>query len=51
VGSTSVAFIDPETSMTSMTVASSRGTRTVACGRASATSRAAIAERYRNVEM
>ena len=49
VGSTSSAFIERETSIASTTVASSRGTLTTACGRAtpttiavSATSRIAI---------
>jgi hypothetical protein len=45
VGSTSVAFIDPDTSMTRTTVACSLGTATVACGRPSPTSIAARASR------
>jgi hypothetical protein len=40
VGSTSSAFIDPDTSMTSMTVASSRGTGTRAIGLAAPSSSA-----------
>ncbi len=46
VGETSVAFIEPETSMVRMTVASSRGTGTIIVGRASPMSSAAMAPRY-----
>jgi hypothetical protein len=45
VGSTSVAFIEPDTSITRMTVACSLGTRARAWGRARLTSRAARASR------
>ena len=45
VGSTSVAFIDPDTSMTRMMVACSLGTRARAWGRARLISRAARASR------
>ncbi|HYJ73882.1 MAG TPA: hypothetical protein VE265_15560 [Actinomycetota bacterium] len=45
VGSTSVAFIDPDTSMTRMIVACSLGTRASAWGLARLTSRAARASR------
>ena len=47
VGSTSSAFIDPETSITSMTVASSRGTGTRAIGRAAPSSSAVRASTSR----
>ena len=52
VGATSVAIIEPETSIARMIVASSRGTATIADGRASATTSAAIGdqvERRRDV--
>ena len=42
-GSTSVAFIEPETSVTIITVAARCGAATVRCGRASATTIAASA--------
>ena len=45
LGLTSVAIIEPETSMVRMTVASSRGTSTVIDGRASAMPSAAMATR------
>ena len=45
VGDTSVARIEPETSMARTTVASSRGTGTTIVGRASPISSAAIAAR------
>jgi hypothetical protein len=45
VGRTSVAFIDPDTSMTRTMVACSLGTRARAWGRARLTSRAARASR------
>ncbi len=45
VGCTSVAFIEPDTSITSMTVACSLGTRVTACGRAIPSSSAASASR------
>ncbi len=45
VGATSVAFIDPDTSMTRMIVACSLGTRASAWGLARLTSRAARASR------
>jgi hypothetical protein len=47
VGSTSSAFMDPDTSMISMTVASSRGTGTRAIGRAAPSSRAVRARTRR----
>ena len=43
LGSTSVACMEPDTSVTSTTAARSTGTATVACGRASATASAASA--------
>ena len=46
VGSTSVAFIEPDTSMASITVASSRGTATTIDGRARPRTRKATAVRY-----
>ena len=49
VGSTSVAVIERETSIVSITVASSRGTWSVIDGRARATTRNVIAPRYRAV--
>ena len=45
VGDTSVAFIDPDTSIVRMMVASSRGTGTIKVGRARPMSSAAIAPR------
>ena len=42
-GATSVAIIEPETSIARMIVASSRGTATIADGRASPMTSAAIA--------
>ena len=42
-GSTSVAFIEPEMSVTIITVAARSGAATVRCGRASATTSAASA--------
>ena len=42
-GSTSLAFIEPETSVTIMTVAARCGAATVRCGRASAMTSAASA--------
>src|SRR5690349_2131448 len=46
VGDTSVAFIEPETSIVRITVASSRGTAITIVGRASPMSNAAMAARY-----
>lgn len=48
VGGTSVAIIEPETSIASTTLASSRGTAIVVSGRASATSSAARAASAKN---
>jgi hypothetical protein len=48
-GSTSVAFIEPEVSVTSITDARSLGTAIVASGRASATARPARAKQSRAV--
>ena len=46
VGATSVAFMEPETSMARMTVESSRGTARTIVGRASPITRNAMATRY-----
>ena len=45
LGATSVASIDPDTSVTSMICAFSTGTATVRCGSAAATTRIATASR------